>query len=287
MPELPEVETIKKGLQKTIAGKIIVNVKILHKKSFQGNKKNIINKKVIGVDRRAKLLIIKLSGNKYLLIHLKMTGQLIYRIKNKELRIKNKEKKKSVYNVDRLPIKYTRVIFEFNDGSKLFFNDLRLFGWIRVVGEDEMRELKKKFGPEPFDKEFTLSYLKEIFAKTSRVIKLVLLDQAKIAGVGNIYANEALFKAGILPARQARRLRDYDIRILRKAIIKVLKKGIKYNGSTASDDAFRNIKGKRGRMQYYFKVYGRDKEKCFKCKGKIKRIKLGGRGTFYCPKCQK
>lgn len=287
MPELPEVETIKKGLQKTIINKRISEIEVLKAKSFKGNQKAVIGNKITTVDRIAKVLILKLSSKKYLLIHLKMTGQLIYKSQGKKKKLKAKTKtKKSPYDINGLPNKYSRAIFHFSDGSKLFFNDLRIFGWIKVVAKKGLLEIKNQFGPEPFDKEFTTKYLKETFSKTSRAIKLALLDQKKIAGVGNIYANEALFEAGILPTKPADKLTELEINKLRKAIINVIKKGIKYSGSTASDDAFRTIEGQRGRMQYHFKVYARDKEKCLRCQKQITRVKMGGRGTFYCSDCQ-
>jgi len=276
MPELPEVETIKKGLVRLVVGKKISGIKILKKKSFLGDPGKIIGQQILAVKRRAKLLIISLNQF-FLLIHLKMTGQLIYKPK-----IPNPKSK-----AQNLPNKYTRVILEFDDKSRLFFNDLRIFGWIKVIQNSKFKIQNLNFGPEPFAKKFNFNYLKQVFHRTSRVIKLVLMDQQKIAGIGNIYANEALFGAGILPLKKANCLTDQEIIRLKKAVVAVLKKAIKYQGSTAADDMYRTVSGQRGKMQQHFQVYGREGQKCPRCGQKIKKMKLGGRGTFFCPQCQK
>lgn len=291
---MPEVETIKKGLQRAIIGKKITQIKVLRKKSFQGRVNKIIGKKVKNVSRRAKLLIIELEKKTFLVIHLKMTGQLIF--KNKKQKEKQ-EKNSSVYDVHQLPNNYTRVIICFTDRSQLFFNDLRVFGWIKVVEKNKLADKEKarldqvvgkELGPEPFSLDFSQDYLKKILASTKRAVKLVLTDQKKIAGIGNIYANEALFSAGIDPRTPAEELASFPKKVakLYQSIKEALRLGIKHQGTTALDDAFRNLEGERGKTQNYLKVYGREGKKCFSCSKKIKKIKLGGRGTFYCPKCQ-
>ncbi|MDP2860545.1 MAG: zinc finger domain-containing protein, partial [bacterium] len=153
----------------------------------------------------------------------------------------------------------------------------------------ELREVKglEKLGPEPFDKEFTDEYLKRIFSKTSRSIKQVLIDQEKIAGIGNIYCCEALFLAGISPTKEARALGNKDIAILRDSIIKVLREGLKYGGSSGADEQYVDLYGQKGEMQEHFNVYQRQGKKCPQCGETIRRINLGGRGTFYCPACQR
>jgi len=306
MPELPEVETVKKGLQKAIVGKKIVEVKILREKSFKGSPREIIGRTVKSVGRRAKLLIIDLDDGVFLIIHLKMTGQLIYKLKIKNEKLKTKM---GPYDVDGLPNKYTRVIIDFSDGSKLFFNDLRVFGWMKIIKNLKLKikndnaKLKinktqkldeiigERFGPEALGKDFTVKYLKEILGNWGRPVKVLLMDQKKIAGIGNIYANEALFCAGIAPHHRGRDLlKDHPEKVtkLHGCIRKVLKDGIKYGGSTASDDAFRNVKGEKGKMQDHLRVYAKAGEDCLnKCGKKIRRMTLGGRGTFFCPKCQR
>ncbi len=304
MPELPEVETIKRGLQKTILGLKITDVKVLNQKNFIGNPKEIIGGKIQLVERLAKIIIISIKSRQtaiyQLLIHLKMTGQLIYRDRDKKEKIKDGiiDSKTSRYDVEELPNKYTRVIISFNNNGKLYFNDLRKFGWMKLIKlktqnlklkADLQKFIGFKLGPEPLDKEFTLDYLKQILRKWGRPVKLLLMDQSKIAGMGNIYANEALFCSGIAPQNRGRDLLENHpekIKKLYDCIIKVIKQGINYGGTTASDDAFRNINGRKGKMQEQLLVYGRAKKKCFKCGGVIKKIKLGGRGTFYCPVCQ-
>jgi len=264
MPELPEVETIKRSLQKSIIGKKITGVTVLLAKQFQGKKEDVIGEKITGVERRGKILKISLSNGKNLLIHFKLSGQLVW----------------------GHPAKTTHVIFDI-DGEKLFFNDLRQFGWIKVVDEAGVTKEVGKLGPEPFDKEFTVDYLRQIFSKTAKPIKLVLMDQEKIAGIGNIYANDALFEAGIMPTRPSKSLKDEEINKLKNSIIKVLEDGLKYGGSSAADEAYVKPSGEKGEYQKHFRVYQRDGQKCLKCGGMVKRIDLGGRGTFYCPICQK
>ena len=262
----------------------------MRKKSFQGSSKEIVGKTVTGISRRAKLLVIEFSNNLILVIHLKLTGQIIISD------IRNQISKS----------KYTRVIIIFSDNTQLFFNDLRVFGWMKIISKIKDKKPKTQsknkkeqniknidqilgieFGPEPFNKEFTVGYLKKIFSKTKRAIKIVLMDQKKIAGIGNIYANEALFLAGIAPEKPAAELSRGNIKILKSSILKVLKGGIKYKGSSAADEMYIQPSGEKGKYQYHFRVYQRDGKKCRKCGTLIKRIKIGDRGTFFCHRCQK
>ena len=302
MPELPEVETISMQLGKTLKGLRITGIEVLNKKSFIGppslrhggasEGQGILGKKVVGVRRRGKITIIELENNTCLAIHLKLTGQLIYREDNKENR-ENKEnrgeycdQKDGPFAVCELPNKFTRVIISFDNGARLYFNDLRIFGWIRVIRD--IREIgEEKLGPEANDeKAFCFEYFKNILSKSKKPVKLLIMDQEKLAGVGNIYANEALFAAGIMPTRKGSELRDEDIKILRKSILKVLREAIEHKGSSDRDEAYRQITGEKGTHQKYLQVYGRAGEKCPKCGGIIKRMNLGGRGTFYCSHCQ-
>ncbi len=265
MPELPEVETIKRSLQKSVVGKKITGVEVLLAKQFQGKKEDVAGEKITSIERRGKILKISLSNGKNLLIHFKLTGQLVWK---------------------GHPAKTTHVIFNI-DGGQLFFNDLRQFGWIKVVDEAGVAKEIGKLGIEPFDKGFTADYLKQIFSKTSKPIKLVLMEQEKIAGIGNIYANDALFEAGIIPTRPSKSLKDEEINKLRNSIIRVLEDGLKYGGSSAADEAYIKPSGEKGEYQKHFRVYQRDGQKCLKCGGIIKRIKIAGRGTFFCSNCQK
>ena len=268
MPELPEVETIKRYLNKAISGKRIVDIEILSKKQFPDNPKEVIGEKILSVERRAKNLIIKLSNKKALFIHLKLSGQLIWERKTK------------------IPAKSTRVIISLNNG-KLFFNEIRKLGWIKILNQNQLDLELARFGPEPFSKDFSIEYLQKVFGKSARPIKTVLLDQEKIAGIGNIYANEALFEAKINPRKPVNKLTVREIERLQKAILLVLKEGIKYGGASAADQLYVRPDSSHGSYQQHFRVYQKDGEKCQKCKTIIKRISLGGRGTFFCPKCQR
>jgi len=306
MPELPEVETIRLQLEQKIKGLRITGIEVLTKKSFAGEEGELKGLKVLGVARRGKITIIELESGVYLAIHLKLTGQLIFRDKREVRGDRGTEKyceqKDGPFAVCELPNKYTRVIVYFDNGGRLFFNDLRIFGWIKIVQsskfkvqndslkfkvEDEIPELSK-LGPEANDeKTFSLEYFKNILSKSRKPVKLVIMDQEKLAGVGNIYANEALFAAGIMPTRKASELRDEDIKKLRKSILTVLQDAIKHKGSSDRDEAYRQITGEKGTYQNCLRVYGRAGQKCPECDGVIKRMALGGRGTFFCEKCQK
>jgi len=277
MPELPEVETIRRQLYEKILNKKIKNVEILEAKMLQGisakNFKKIISgKKIKNIFRRGKLLVFELSCNYYLVIHLKLTGQLIFQSK------KEKDKKK----------KYTYFIYTFSDGDKLLHNDLRKFGYVRLLKKEEVEKFleEKKYGIEPLSKEFTLSKFKEILSKKPKSkIKPLLMNQSFIAGIGNIYSQESCWCAKILPIRNVKTLKNEEIKNLYNCLIKILKEAITYRG--ASVDAYVDIHGKKGNFVPKLKVYGREGEKCYRCGAKIKKITLAGRSTYYCPKCQK
>jgi formamidopyrimidine-DNA glycosylase len=277
MPELPEVETIKNQLKKHLVGKRIVSIKVLDKKIYQtvtqAGTENLSGKKVTDIYRRGKVLIVELENNHYLAFHLKMTGKLILKKQNQQLKV--------------LRSKHSRAIINFSHNLKLIFSDLRRFGWFKVfsgkIKEDQL--IKQKLGPEPFSKNFSLSYLKVELKKSKRPIKLFLLDQSKIAGIGNIYASEALYLANINPKRISNTLMGKEIVKLRKAILQVLQKGITLGG--ASDNDYLNAYEEEGEYQKHFLVYGRENKPCQECGAKIIRIKQGGRSSFYCKICQK
>ncbi len=293
MPELPEVETIKLGLSKKIIGQKIKTIRILNPKTFQDSDgkpfdfaQGLHGKVVLNIWRKAKVLGIDLEGNLTLLFHLKMSGQLIY--------IPSKTDHKSFIGghptpemSGEMPVKSTRVIFEFDDGSKLYFNDQRKFGWIRVVKSSELRDQSflRKLGPEPLEKGFTWKTLKSsIVNHKSQPVKVAIMDQSVVAGVGNIYASEACFIAGIDPRTKVGELNDLQFKKLHQGIIQSLKAGIKYGGSTKTH--FVNAEGKKGYFLDYAFVYGRDQDICKKCGNLIHKIKLGGRGTYFCAHCQ-
>ncbi|MBN1913603.1 MAG: bifunctional DNA-formamidopyrimidine glycosylase/DNA-(apurinic or apyrimidinic site) lyase [Candidatus Omnitrophica bacterium] len=266
MPELPEVETIKRELQKTVLGKRITRVCIhrpvvIREPPADQFKKGVEGRLIKNILRKAKVLILELSNGKSLVIHLKMTGQLVYPGDGKS----------------------SRVSFLLSGGKYLDFNDQRLFAELRLL--DDWKELKfiQNLGPEPFaisEEEF----IKMVSGKKAR-IKPLLLDQSFISGIGNLYAAEALFRAGIYPGRQAFSLSDKEKRLLYKTIIGILKDAIKHKGSSV--DQYVRVTGKPGNYVKFHRVYDRLGKPCFICKTPIKRIALGGRGTYFCPKCQR
>lgn len=284
MPELPEVETIKSDLRKTIKNKIIEDINVIWKGVLRNSTRNSTNlikgTKVEDISRRAKLLIISLYGNYSILIHLKMTGQLIYssRLLKKEV---NKTLKDSIY-------KYARIFFFFSDSSGIIFNDQRKFGFVKIMSKEKMKEAinKENYGPEPLDKGFTLELFREILQRRSRIkIKQLLMDQKAIAGIGNIYSDEICFYARVLPVRKAGSLTPNESESIYSGINKILARAIELRGSSVENyiDAF----GGKGDYVKELKVYGREGEKCGICGGIVERIKLGGRSSYYCPKCQK
>jgi len=291
MPELPEVETIRRDLSALI-GKKIIALNIISPKTASHPaaffKQALIGKKLIKIERRGKLLIFVFPNDLFLLVHLKMTGQLIFQSKNKKIvgghSLAAGSYEKSVGG--ELPNKHTRAIFDFSSGGKLFFNDLRKFGYLKLVDSQELKRiLEKNYGPEPLTPEFTVSRLKEIL-KTRRInIKAVLLNQKLIAGLGNIYVDESLFAAGIRPMRPANQVKPKEIEKLLKEINKLIKKAISYRGTTFSN--YVDSKGQKGNFSSLLKVYGRGGKPCVICGTPIYKIKIAGRGTHYCPNCQK
>jgi formamidopyrimidine-DNA glycosylase len=288
MPELPEVETIRQGLLSKIKGKKIKNIDIFVPKLVNfdvlGFKKKTIGASIINIRRRAKLIVIDLSNKNSIIIHLKLTGQLIFQgDKEKSTRAIFYFRDSKLSRGEK-----RRGTSHFQDKTKLIFNDTRKFGYFKLIQTLKLENFfkKQKFGPEPLEKDFTLDRFKEILDKKPRAkIKPFLLDQTNIAGIGNIYTDESLFDAGILPIRIIKTLKESERKNLYKSIYKVLEKAIKYRGS--SFDAYVDSGGKKGNFAPRVKVYRRTGQKCYRCGGTIKRIVLGGRGTHFCPKCQK
>jgi len=282
MPELPEVETIRIGLEKYLIGHIIKDVDIKTQKVFSGNKDNFLGSKIIKVRRFAKVLSIDLSNSFSILIHVKLTGQPIYRGPNliNPPEISNKV-------IGGLAGKHTHVIFKLDRNGFLYYNDVRKFGWIKVVKTSDVEKTGfiGKLGPEPFNG-LTFEIFKNILSKSKTNIKVLLMNQEKIAGIGNIYANDALWLSKINPKEVSNKISEEKVKELYDAILKVLKEGIKRGG--ASELNFVTPDGTEGNYQKHFLVYRQDKKICPRCKeGKIVKIKLGGRGTYYCPNCQK
>ncbi len=294
MPELPEVETVVRDLRTRILNKTIIKLDILlprivKSKSF---KKLILGNKFIDIERIGKLIVVGIKraatngahaneNNDYLLIHLKMTGQLVYQKGNKIIAGGHSEGNVRV----TLPNRWTRVIFTFSDKSKLYFNDLRTFGYLRIVNSKELEIVKGKFGIEPLGIELTLNLLKEKIKPRKTSIKALLLNQQVIAGLGNIYVDEILFRAKVRPTRIANSLKTKEIENIYKAIKPILRQAIKARGTTFNN--FVDANGKTGNFVSKLKIYGRAGKKCKKCGSKIKKIKVAGRGTHFCVVCQK
>lgn len=291
MPELPEVETIKLQLQKYLVGHRIQDIKILNYKQslagkaskvISGDAKTIINSKIVDIRRFGKVTCIDLDNKYSILIHVKLTGQIVYR--NEKLGMRNEDVSKKV--VGGLGGPHTLVIFELDRSGKLYYNDVRRFGWIKIVKSEQILSDKfiKQLGPEPL-KDLTLEKFREILSKTKRSIKVVLMDQAKLSGVGNIYANDALWLSKINPRKPASQLDGKTAEQLYDALYTVLKAGLKYGG--ASELAFVTPDGTEGQYQNHTLVYGHEGEICSRCKKeKITKYFLGGRGTYWCPACQ-
>lgn len=282
MPELPEVENIRIQLEKYLVGHKVKDVEIRYGKKFEGNPKDIIGGKVVKIRRFGKALSIDLDNGYSVLIHIKLTGQLIYRGPKLGDAGKLSEKIKG-----GLEGKHTHIIFSLDRGGKLYFNDVRKFGWIKITKSEELRtknDFIKNLGPEPL-RDLSQTKFKEVVESTKRNIKTLLMDQTKIAGVGNIYANDALWLAKIVPTKSAKRLSDKEIKLLFNAMETVLKEGLKRGG--ASELAFVTPDGKEGKYQEHTLVYGREGEKCKRCKSVLKKMKISGRGTYYCSNCQK
>jgi len=288
MPELPEVETIRRDLEERVIGKKITAIKILDKKL--GETKSfahiLIGNKIIKIDRVGKLLIFALKSGKFLLIHLKMTGQLIFMVGNKIFAGGHSLGEKSLAEEigGSLPNKYTRLIISFDGRHQLFFNDLRRFGYAKIVSAAELAKIKEGYGIEPLRKDFTLENFKKALSGKKN-IKAAFLDQAKISGIGNIYADEILFAARIRPSRRVDSLKPAEIENIFSAAGRVIKKAIAHRGTTFSN--YVDGSGRQGNFVRFLQVYGRKGEKCQVCGQPIKVVKIAGRSTHFCPHCQK
>lgn len=287
MPELPEVETVRRGLSRLIVDKKIVQVDHNNPKSFPNSPDEVeqflIGASIIAVRRRAKVLMIDLNTEHTLVIHLKMTGQLVYR---GEQSFGAGHPSDSL--VDELPDKSTRVIFEFADGSYLYFNDQRKFGWVRLFPTVEVPNIDfmKKVGPEPLEDGITAEdFIERIRRRNGTTIKAAILDQSVIAGVGNIYADEGLWGAKIHPTRRVRDVGDDELARLLVEIQAVLRLSIEKGGST--DRNYIDAEGRRGSYLEFANVFRREGQACSRHPGvMIEKIRVAGRGTHICPVCQ-
>jgi formamidopyrimidine-DNA glycosylase len=290
MPELPEVETTVNGLRSKVLKRTFVDVwsdweKIVKKpKGFEQFKKEIKDKEIKKIWRRAKNIIIDLSDGYSLLIHQKMTGHLLvgnWQLKDGKWEAPEKSALKDPYN------RFLHLIFFLDDGKMLALSDARKFAKVELWKTEDLlnSEEFKNIGPEPLDKSFTFEKFKEIFRNKKGRVKQVIMNPEVIAGVGNIYASEALWQAKIHPEKNVAKLNEKELKSLYDGIQKVLLLGIKLGGESFSD--YRKPDGTKGDFDTERKAYKREGQKCHRCGTKIKRIKFGGRSSFFCPHCQK
>ena len=294
MPELPEVETVRTGLQRLLVGRTVKEARHDNQKSFPNSVEDIdaflIGARVMAVRRRGKVLIIDLNTGYSLVTHLKMTGQLVFVDTNESSTAKKRfgagHPNESL--VGLLPDRSTRVTITLNDAAILYFNDQRKFGWMRLLPTVAVPEIDffKKLGPEPLQSEFTLRVFEEriMIRKKSR-INAVLLDQTVIAGIGNIYADESLWAAKIHPETRVDHISQVKRRALHQAIISVLRLSIEKGGST--DRNYVNAEGKKGSYIEFAKVFRKEGTPCQRCGTTIIKMRSAGRGTHICPKCQR
>jgi formamidopyrimidine-DNA glycosylase len=264
MPELPEVETERGRLASRLRGRQLVHVRIDDSRLTRPDDPAVVAAALAGdrvaeVERRGKYLLVRLESGRVLLVHLRMTGGFRYK-----------------------PASHERAVFELEDGTRIAYRDLRRFGtWQLLEAEDAERHLGVRLGPEPLERGFTKAFLAGRLADRAAPVKAAILDQRTVAGLGNIYSDEALWHARIHPQRPAGTLSTEEIAALREGIRKALRIGIRHQGADLGDGTYAG-----GRMQERFNVYGRDGEPCNRCGTPIEKIRVAGRGTWYCPSCQ-
>ena len=312
MPELPEVETVRRGLANLLPDRTVSRATTIDSPKSFPNAPNDVEQflyeaTIVGVRRRAKVLIIDLSSEYSLVVHLKMTGQLVFRgedrVQNLEYGIRNLEVKISETSepptsfagghpndslVGKLPDRSTRVQIDFTDGSHLFFNDQRKFGWIKLVPTTMVEQMPffQKAGPEPLDpKTKSEEFIQRVRRRSGSMIKPVILDQAVIAGVGNIYADECLWAAHIHPETRAGKLSDEQLNTLFIELVKILQLSIDQGGST--DRNYVDAEGRKGNYLKFANVFRREGQACHRHPDQeILKIRVAGRGTHICPVCQ-
>ena len=289
MPELPEVEVVKRSLINKAQNSIVKAIKIndgrLRYKIDRNLIRKIIGLKIEKITRRSKYLLFYFNKNIVMLVHLGMTGKFFFLD-----RTNTKYKTSFYYNIDKKKNKkHDRVIFTLSNNQKLIYNDVRKFGFIKFLNKDQISNNLhlKKLGPEPLHKKFTFNYFKKYILGKNRVVKETLMNQAFVSGLGNIYVNEILFLSKIKPTKKTKDLLDNHIKKIIKFTKRTLTKAINLGGSSIKD--FSSSNGKKGLFQQHFSVYGRKEEKCYnkKCNNKIIKIFIANRASFYCSKCQK
>lgn len=287
MPELPEVETVRIQLQRKVIGKTIDRVEVFHGKSVAHNEQistTLCQKVIADIDRVGKLLIFSFvdETDLFLLAHLKMTGQFFYVGSDRNIVGGGH----SQTATDRtLPGRHTRVAFHFTDHTTLFFNDMRLFGFTKTATAEEVARARAGYGPEPIATDFNAPWFIEKVRTRRTSIKATLLDQSFIAGLGNIYVDEALWRAGVRPSRRADRVTKKEAAAIATAAGDVMRESIAVGGTTFQH--FVDTGGENGNFSDHLQVFGRHGKICARCGATIKKIRCAGRGTHYCPGCQK
>lgn len=281
MPELPEVETVRRQLEKVIVGKEIAGIEVFKAKSWSGEIPTVLHQQVKGVSRRSKVLLIRLTNDLTLMVHLKMSGQLIY----VDGAFRTGGGHPTADWIQELPSSHTRIAFTFSDQTKLFFNDQRIFGWVRAVNNHLAEQSLEGLAPDVIDPAITAEYLFQKASKRKMPIKQFIMDNQIVAGVGNIYACDALNLAKISPLRPASSIPKAKMEVLLKSMREVIELGIELGGATAHGK-YVHVSGLAGKYQDRMRVYDKKGQPCPNCGKMIIKIKLGGRGTFYCPNCQ-
>lgn len=273
MPELPEAETIVRGLRPSIIGRTIRATDILHADVLRETSRDFTDKvkgrRIIEVGRRGKNVLLRLDAERLVAVNLGMTGRLLPTAEQKH---------------DRLAVGHPAVRFRLDDGEALVFDDTRRFGTVECLETDEWQIRSARMGPEPLESSFTGAVLWAGLRTSRSPVRSWLLDQRKIAGIGNIYANEALFLAGVHPQRPAKSVSREEAGALHRGLRRVLRKAIEWGGTTLRD--YRTASGEEGRYARRLLVYGRDGEACSRCQSEVRRVVFGGRSAFFCPGCQ-
>ena len=289
MPELPEVEVVKRSLINKTQNLIVKAVKIndgrLRYKIDRDKIKKIVGLKFKKISRRSKYLLFYFNKDIVMLVHLGMTGKFFF-VNRKRTKYKTSFYYDINENKDK---KHDRIIFELSNNQKLIYNDIRKFGFIKFYNQANLEQNihLKHLGPEPLSSEFNIGYFKNYIEGKQRVVKNILMDQRFISGLGNIYVNEILFFSGVKPSKKIKKLSDLEIQKIIKFSKKIISKAIILGGSSIKD--FSSSSGKKGSFQQHFRVYGKKDENCpkVKCVGKIKKIVIANRASFFCNKCQK
>jgi len=287
MPELPEVETVVRDLNKKVLLRTFIGIwtdtnKIIKKPTFEEFEKKIKGKKIEKIWRRGKNIIFKFSGGDSLLIHQKLTGHLLYGV----WKLKDQIWIPTTQGSLREKVNtYIHLIFFLDNGKMIALSDLRKFAKVELWDSDELKNELKKLGPEPLEKRFTFEKFKEALKKKKGRIKQVLMDQGVIAGIGNIYSDEVLWRAKVHPLKKVSQIKENELKKIYQSLCEVFLKSIALRGESISD--FRDTGGKRGFFDKERRVYRKEGEKCSRCRTIIKRVKIGGRSAHFCPKCQK